>query len=157
MNNRIILVVALLFFGGYLLIAQQKNVLVICIDDLRPELKSFGAAYIHSPNIDSLVDKGRAFTRHYVNAPSCGPSRYAFLTGRYGLKYRGDANQSLFKRAEELSEDSNAISSSMPEWFRKNGYTTVSVGKVSHHPGGRGGTLWNDDQIPEIPNAWDKH
>ncbi|HAF77772.1 MAG TPA: iduronate-2-sulfatase [Maribacter sp.] len=154
--KKVIAFVFILFMSLHL-VAQQKNVLVICIDDLRPELKSFGAAYIHSPNIDSLVNKGRAFTRHYVNAPSCGPSRYAFLTGLYGLQYRGDANQSLFKRAEELSEDSNAISPSMPEWFRKNGYTTVSVGKVSHHPGGRGGTLWNDDQVPEIPNAWDKH
>jgi len=98
--KKVIAFVFILFMSLHL-VAQQKNVLVICIDDLRPELKSFGAAYIHSPNIDSLVNKGRAFTRHYVNAPSCGPSRYAFLTGLYGLQYRGDANQSLFKRAEE--------------------------------------------------------
>ncbi|MFT4733194.1 MAG: iduronate 2-sulfatase [Algoriphagus sp.] len=46
---------------------------------------------------------------------------------------------------------------SMPEWFRTHGYTTVSVGKVSHHPGGRGGKDWNDSTIIEIPKAWDKH
>ena len=64
--------------------AQKSNVLLICIDDLRPELKSFGAEYIHSPNIDRLANEGRAFNRHYTNAPTCGASRYTLLTGRYG-------------------------------------------------------------------------
>jgi iduronate 2-sulfatase len=45
----------------------------------------------------------------------------------------------------------------MPEWFRNHGYTTVSVGKISHHPGGLGGQDWNDDVIVEVPNAWDRH
>ena len=42
----------------------------------------------------------------------------------------------------------------MPEWFKNNGYTTVSVGKVSHHPGGWGGEDWNDSTVVEMPNAW---
>jgi iduronate 2-sulfatase len=42
----------------------------------------------------------------------------------------------------------------MPEWFRQNGYTTVSVGKVSHHPGGWGGEDWDDPTNIEMPQAW---
>jgi len=133
--------------------AAPKNVLLICVDDLRPELKSFGADYIHSPNIDKLAATGRAFTRHYVNAPSCGPSRYTLLTGQYGPPHNG----ALFARAEQLATKPETVDPSMPEWFRKNGYTTVSVGKVSHHPGGRGGRDWDDPSQPEMPNAWDKH
>ena len=57
------------------LAGNAKNVLLICMDDLRPELASFGAAYIKSPNIGRLASKGRPFHRHYVNAPSCGPPR----------------------------------------------------------------------------------
>ena len=45
----------------------------------------------------------------------------------------------------------------MPAWFRKHGYTTVSVGKVSHHPGGRGGPDWDDKNQLEMPNSWDRH
>jgi iduronate 2-sulfatase len=45
----------------------------------------------------------------------------------------------------------------MPAWFRENGYTTVSVGKVSHHPGGRGGSDWDDPSKPEMPLSWDRH
>jgi iduronate 2-sulfatase len=43
-----------------------------------------------------------------------------------------------------LKKKPNSVPPSMPEWFRKNGYTTVSVGKVSHNPGGRGGKNWDD-------------
>ncbi len=133
--------------------AGPKNVLLICVDDLRPELKSFGADYVHSPNIDKLAAAGRPFTRHYVNAPSCGPSRYTLLTGRYGPA----GNGALFNRASQLEKKPEAVPPSMPAWFRKHGYTTVSVGKVSHHPGGRGGRDWNDGSQPEMPNSWDRH
>ncbi len=130
----------------------EKNVLLLCIDDLRPDLKSFGVDYIHSPNIDRLADSGRAFHRHYVNAPTCGASRFTLLTGQYGPS----SNQSLFKRAKKVNANATAVPPSMPEWFRKNGYTTVSVGKVSHHPGGWGGEDWYDNNILEMPGAWNR-
>lgn len=133
----------------------RKNVLLLCIDDLRPELKSFGASYIHSPNIDALAAQGRAFQQHYVNAPSCGPSRYAMLTGLYPIS--GSGNEQIRQRAERLTKDPASVPPSMPEWFRTHGYTTVSVGKVSHYPGGRMGKGWADDTKPEVPNAWDRH
>ena len=133
-------------------LAQKPNVLLICVDDLRPELNCFGADYISSPNIDELAEMGVSFRKHFVNAPSCGPSRYTLLTGQYG-PVRNDA---LFQRANKIAQGA-AIDPSMPEWFRTHGYTTVSVGKVSHHPGGRGGNDWNDSTIIEIPKAWDKH
>ena len=55
--------------------AKQKNVLLILVDDLRPELASFGAEYIHSPNIDRLAEQGRPFHQHFVNAPREKPHR----------------------------------------------------------------------------------
>ena len=132
---------------------RKPNVLLICVDDLRPELNCYGVDYIHSPNIDRLAEQGRMFRRHYVQAPTCGASRYALLTGRYGSA----GNDALFRRANRLKANANAVPPSMPAWFRTHGYTTVSVGKVSHHPGGRGGTRWDDDDQPEMPNSWDRH
>jgi len=132
---------------------NKKNVLFICIDDLRPELKSFGADYIKSPNIDALAKKGRSFYNHYVNAPSCGPSRYTMLTGTYGAP----GNGAIFNRAKLIKNQSKKVTLSMPEWFKNQGYTTVAVGKVSHHPGGLGGVDWNDSNAIEMPNAWDKN
>ena len=133
--------------------AEKSNVLLICIDDLRPELNCYGVEYIHSPHIDALAANGRIFKRHYVQAPTCGASRYTLLTGRYG----GTSNGALFQRAGQLAKNPDAVPPSMPAWFRQHGYTTVSVGKVSHHPGGRGGGDWDDGSKPEMPNSWDRH
>jgi iduronate 2-sulfatase len=142
---------------------RPKNVLLICVDDLRPELACYGASYIQSPNIDALAAEGTTFLRHYVQAPTCGASRYAMLTGRYGPA----GNGALFERAKRVLQvagdkaagDKSAenVPASMPAWFRSRGYTTVSVGKVSHHPGGRGGPDWNDPAQPEMPLSWDRH
>ena len=72
---------------------------------------------------------------------------FTLLTGRYG----SSGNGALFSRARSIKYPS------FPAWFRENGYTTVSVGKVSHHPGGRGGRDWDHDLQPEMPNSWDRH
>ncbi|MCA9177640.1 MAG: sulfatase [Planctomycetales bacterium] len=130
-----------------------SNVLLICVDDLRPELRCYGREYIHSPNIDRLAAQGRLFRRHYVQAPTCGASRFTLLTGRYG----GAGNGALFDRSTRLQAKPESVPASMPAWFRQHGFTTVSVGKVSHHPGGRGGPDWNDDSKPEMPDSWDRH
>jgi len=134
-------------------ITKKKNILLLCIDDLRPELNSFGVNYIHSPNIDQLAAIGVSFEKHFVNAPSCGPSRYTLLTGLYGPP----GNNALFLRANKIREGKEIQTPSMPEWFKIQGYTTVSIGKVSHHPGGQGGEDWNDSLQLELPLAWDKH
>lgn len=135
------------------ILAAQPNVLLICVDDLRPELHSFGADYIHSPNIDALAERGRSFHHHFVQAPTCGASRYTLLTGQYGPS----GNGALFQRASGLKADDSVVTPSLPAWFRQHGYTTVSVGKVSHHPGGRGGPDWNDKNQLEMPESWDRH
>ncbi len=132
---------------------KRPNVLLLCVDDLRPELNCFGKSHIKSPNIDRLAAGGRPFFRHYVQAPTCGASRYTLLTGRYGPS----SNGALFSRAKQIEKDPVSVPPSMPGWFRKHGYTTVSVGKVSHHPGSRGGRDWNDPDIPEMPLSWDRH
>ncbi len=146
-------------FWSWLIVVQtpiqasgRPNVLLICVDDLRPELHCYGVDYIHSPHIDWLAERGCLFTRHYVQAPTCGASRCALLTGRYGRA----GNEALFQRSADLAAGKE-VPPSMPAWFRKHGYTTVSVGKVSHHPGGRGGPDWNDDRHLEMPDSWDRH
>lgn len=133
--------------------AERPNVLLLCIDDLRPELPCYGKQYIDSPNIDRLAARSRVFRRHFVQAPTCGASRYALLTGQYGP---GD-NNALMSRAKVFQSDPDQVATSMPTWFRSHGYSTVSVGKVSHYPGGRGGPDWNDDSKPELPGAWNRH
>ena len=132
---------------------EQPNVLLLCIDDLRPELACYGKQYIRSPHIDALAGRGRVFQRHYVQAPTCGASRYALLTGTYGPS----GNGALLQRGNQITKKDQSISPSFPAWFRQHGYSTVSVGKVSHHPGGRGGRDWDAETVPEMPLSWDRH
>ncbi len=146
---KILLFLALLQTVG----AAPKNFVLICIDDLRPELGCYGVDYISSPNIDALAKSGRVFGRHYVQAPTCGASRYALLMGKYGPA----GNDALFQRTKGLDKADATKSPTLPAWLRSKGFETVSVGKVSHHPGGRGGNDWDDDAKPETPFSWDKH
>ena len=61
---------------------QLMNVLLIIIDDLRPELRSYGHPKAPAtPNIDRLAATGRVFRRAYSQFPDCAPSRASFLTG----------------------------------------------------------------------------
>ncbi|WP_166825906.1 sulfatase [Thalassoroseus pseudoceratinae] len=152
-HHSLLLVIGLAYLPATLQAADHPNVLLLCIDDLRPELGCYGVDYIQSPRIDALAKKGRIFTKHYVQAPTCGASRFALLTGTYGSY----GNNALFKRSRELRSGAESVPPSFPAWFKTHGYRTVSVGKVSHHPGGRGGSNWDDDSQPEMPNSWDRH
>lgn len=131
--------------------AARPNVLFICVDDLRPEIKALGADQIHSPAMDSLFASGRPFVHHYVQAPTCGASRYALWTGRYADSPARRSNGALFAYAPHADTEPPTL----PRQFREHGYRTVSIGKISHNPGGLGGQQWNDSAKPEMPGAWD--
>ncbi len=61
-----------------------KNILFIMADQLRADyLSCYGHPSLHTPNIDALAARGVRFSRAYVQAPVCGPSRMSFYTGRY--------------------------------------------------------------------------
>ena len=150
----LIIVATVLCLSSSLFASGRKpNVLLLCVDDLRPELRCYGADYIQSPNIDRLASAGMVFRQHYVQAPTCGASRCTLLTGCYGAA----SNSALFQRAAKMKSNPKSVPPSMPAWFRQHGYTTVSVGKVSHHPGGWGGEDWDDLTQLEMPDAWDRH
>ncbi len=111
---------------------QRPNVLFIAVDDLRPELGCYGKSQVHSPNIDALAKKGFLFERAYCNVPVCGASRASILTG-----LRPTPNRFLTYKSY-INEDAPGIIT-LPELFKNNGYSTLSLGKVVHH--------WQDDAL----------
>ncbi|MBK8503513.1 MAG: sulfatase-like hydrolase/transferase [Saprospiraceae bacterium] len=112
------------------------NILFIAVDDLRPELNCYGQHHIHSPNIDRLASLGTIFKRNYCQVPVCGASRASLLCGVRPTSRR------FVDYTTRMDEDfPGAIS--LPEHFKQNGYTTVSLGKIFHYA---------DDQL----SAWSK-
>lgn len=130
--------------------AERPNVLFIAVDDLRPWLGCYDAAFKGvAPHIDRLAGEGRLFRRHYVQVPTCGASRCGLMFGRYPGQLPGDAgNEAIARTAAKQPHPS------LPSLFRANGYRTLSVGKITHYPGGRGGKGWKDGP-EELPGAWD--
>ncbi len=63
---------------------EKPNILWICTDQQRYDtIGALGNPYVSTPNIDSLVADGVAFTHAYCQSPICTPSRVSFLTGMY--------------------------------------------------------------------------
>ena len=60
---------------------QKKNIIMIIVDDMRPEIASWGSDLAITPNIDKLVKRGISFKRAYAQYANCSPSRMSFLSG----------------------------------------------------------------------------
>ena len=58
------------------------NVLLLVIDDLRTELRSYGHSHMHTPRMDRLARQGVRFSVAYASWPVCAPSRASIMTGR---------------------------------------------------------------------------
>lgn len=134
------------------------NVLFIAIDDLRPELGCYGSEMAQTPQLDRLASEGVLFSRHYAMVPTCGASRYAMLTGRSPWRSGATAGNAVFSKGRTaLSRTELAGAQTMPELFRRSGYRTTCLGKISHSPDGR---LFSQngqgDGAVELPNAWDE-
>ncbi|NXK55885.1 IDS sulfatase, partial [Chauna torquata] len=103
------------------------NVLFIVVDDLRPVLGCYGDKLVKSPNIDQLASQSIVFSNAYAQQAVCAPSRVSFLTGR-----RPDTTRLYDFYSYWRVHAGNY--STMPQYFKENGYMTLSVGKV-FHPG----------------------
>ena len=125
--------------------AENPNVLLILVDDLKPSFGAYGEAWVHSPNLDRLAARGMRFDRAYCNQAVCAPSRNNLLVGSrstslgvYSLGYH-------FRRAVP-----EAIT--LPQHFKANGYHSAGIGKVFHI--GHGNV--NDEQSWSVPFHPDK-
>ena len=55
--------------------SSRPNVLLICVDDLKPNLGCYGDKLAVSPHIDALARRGVRFDAAYCNQAVCSPSR----------------------------------------------------------------------------------
>lgn len=103
---------------------KRRNLLLIVIDDLRPELGVYGGQAI-SPTLDSLANEGVRFDRAYTPISICNPARSAIFTGMHPDTTRVYDNSVQFR--ETLPDVVT-----LPQHFKDNGYHTEYYGKVFH-------------------------
>ncbi|WP_197441707.1 sulfatase [Thalassoglobus polymorphus] len=110
--------------------AVRPNVLFISVDDLNDWVGCLqGHPQAHTPNIDRLADRGTLFTTAHCQGPICGPSRSSLLSGLYPHS-TGVYQQ---PRGKALAEDQQHFRGKLlPEYFSKQGYHTMGVGKITH-------------------------
>ncbi len=116
--------------------AAQQNVLFIAIDDLRPELGCYGHSQVKTPHIDKLAAQGMRFDRAYCQVPICMGSRACLMTGILptAKRFVGDCRTDV----------DTPKASTLPETFRKSGYTTISNGKIFHNPDDAAKRSWSE-------------
>jgi len=136
-------------------VEQKPNILFIAIDDLRPELGCYGNEHIKSPNIDKLASQGFLFKNHFVNVPTCGASRHCLLTGQLPVS-KAHIKNSITSLTTSLQAEQE-----IPETFihhlKRNGYYTVGIGKITHHPDGYVyGYLEPKSEQLELPHSWNE-
>ena len=100
----------------------KPNILFIFTDDQRFDtVSALGNQEIDTPNLDRLVAKGTTFTHAHImggtSGAVCMPSRAMMLTGRTLF--------SIERQGQRIPPEHTT----MPEWFRSNGYATAHVGK----------------------------
>ncbi|MBD3675022.1 MAG: sulfatase [Planctomycetaceae bacterium] len=103
------------------------NVLFIAVDDLRPMLHCYGEEHMVTPNIDKLANSSTLFERAYCMVPTCGASRASMMSG---VRPAYNRFVNYLTRVSEDSPDTKTINTH----FKQNGYTTLSNGKIFHHP-----------------------
>ena len=126
--------------------SPPPNILFIICDDMRPELGCYGSAAAITPNIDRLAASGIRFNNAYCQAALCGPSRGSLFSGLRPSATGYIHNDIRFRAAMPNVE-------TLPEFFGRNGYTTIGLGKIYHEGDKKqmSPTFNSKSPMPEFP------
>lgn len=111
--------------GGGAPAPGRANVLLICVDDLKPVIGCYGDRRVRTPNLDRLAARGLRFDRAYCNQAVCAPSRNSLLTGMRSTSLGIYDLGTNFRRAVP-----DAVT--LPQYFLRHGYRTEALGKIFH-------------------------
>ncbi|VGO17700.1 Arylsulfatase [Pontiella desulfatans] len=144
-----VIAVAVLY-GAFSAGAKPKpNIVHIMVDDLGwqdiASHKLDGNPVYETPHLDRMTREGRRFTQAYSPAPSCAPSRVAFLRGQHPVNTEvyhvsgGRIPRAWHKNSDRIcpyySYGLPVEEPMIPEALTRAGYITAHVGKW--HAGGK--------------------
>ncbi|CRK88537.1 CLUMA_CG002215, isoform A [Clunio marinus] len=120
--------VLMLFSGinGSEKVQSKLNVVLIMLDDFRGGIGALGDKLAKTPNMDLLAQRSFYFPHVYASQALCAPSRNSMLTSR-----RPDTL--LTYNFQHYWRTFVGNYTTLPQYFKENGYRTESVGKIFHH------------------------
>lgn len=140
----------ILAFAGNLLIARNPlqaetkplNVILICVDDLKPTIGCYGDPVAVTPNMDRLAAAGIRFDMAYCNQAVCSPSRNSLMTG---LRPQTIGVYDLGTHFRLAAPDVVTLS----QYFIGRGYHAAGLGKIYHTGHGN-----KDDRLSWSVASW---
>lgn len=140
------------FFANIGPAADQQNVLLIMVDDLRDFGGAFTRKAVKMPNLDRLRAHGTTFERAYVQYPVCNPSRSSMMSG-----LRAEQTGIVGNDTRLRQKMPNIIT--IPQLCKEAGWQSHAFGKLYHIGGGKNlearqawmdaGKSWNTAQTFE--------
>ena len=122
-------VLALFSPGQSVYAVEKPNVLFIAIDDLNDWISVFGGhPKAVTSHMDRLADSGAmVFQNAHCAGPVCCPSRSAMLSGFM------PSRSGIYSNSQNML-DSPLVQAhaTLPEYFSKHGYVSLSMGKIFH-------------------------
>ena len=110
-------------------LADKPNVLFIAIDDLNDWVGVFGGhSQVKTPNLDAFARSGAmTFQNAHCAGSVCGSSRSALLSGfmPHSTGIYGNSQNMLLSPSVQQH-------ATLPEYFSKHGYHSLSCGKIFH-------------------------
>ena len=108
---------------------KHPNILWIYIEDMNPFLGCYGDSTVPTPNMDALASQGVLFEKCFVTAPVCSPCRSAIITGCMQTTIGAHNHNSAYNENTPVLLPEYLRGNTLPEIFRKNGYSTFNQGK----------------------------
>lgn len=117
--------------------APPPNVLFVAIDDLNDWVSLFGGhPAAKTPHLDRFASDGAIVFQNAHGAGSiCGPSRSAMLSGFMPSRSGVYGNSQNMREAPLIQRHAT-----LPEYFSKHGYLSLSMGKIFHKHSTANGT-----------------
>jgi arylsulfatase A-like enzyme len=105
---------------------NPPNILFISIDDLNDWVGVLGGyPGVKTPNIDRLAGRGTLFSNAQTPVPACNGARTAVLTGLQ------PNTTGIYSNVQDWRLSLSKVTT-LPEYFRQNGYEVVGAGKIFH-------------------------
>jgi iduronate 2-sulfatase len=105
--------------------SPRPNVLLICVDDLKPTIGCYGDALAKTPNLDRLAARGMRFDMAYCNQAVCAPSRNNLMLGTRSTTLGIYDLGTHFRRALP-----DAVT--LTQYFMRHGWRAEGIGKILH-------------------------